>query len=68
MNKSVQDKKNAKTPEFRAQRQENSPRRCISLSLRQKQPEKWLSLVGVLKEEYWEPIRTALNVVLGFGV
>lgn len=27
-----------------------------------------LGLVGVLEEEYWEPIRTALNVVLGFVV
>lgn len=25
-----------------------------------------LSLVGVLESEYWEFIRTALNVVLGF--
>jgi mRNA interferase MazF len=27
-----------------------------------------LGLVGVLEEDYWEPIRTALNVVLGFGI
>ncbi|KAB8330270.1 type II toxin-antitoxin system PemK/MazF family toxin [Scytonema tolypothrichoides VB-61278] len=27
-----------------------------------------LGLVGVLEEEYWEPIRIALNVVLGFVV
>ncbi len=27
-----------------------------------------LGLVGVLEEDYWEPIRTAVNVVLGFGI
>ncbi|WP_337907221.1 type II toxin-antitoxin system PemK/MazF family toxin [Iningainema tapete] len=27
-----------------------------------------LGLVGVLEEEYWEQIRTALNIVLGFTV
>ena len=27
-----------------------------------------LDLVGVLEEEYWESIRTAVNVVLGFGI
>lgn len=25
-------------------------------------------LIGVLEDEYWESIRTALNVVLGFGI
>ncbi len=27
-----------------------------------------LGKVGVLEEEYWEQIRTAVNVVLGFGI
>jgi mRNA interferase MazF len=27
-----------------------------------------LGLVGILEAEYWEEIRTALDVVLGFGV
>ncbi|AFY56691.1 growth inhibitor [Rivularia sp. PCC 7116] len=27
-----------------------------------------LGLVGVLEEEYWESIRTALNIVTGFGL
>ena len=27
-----------------------------------------LGLVGILEVEYWEEIRTALDVVLGFGV
>jgi mRNA interferase MazF len=27
-----------------------------------------LGLVGVLEEDYWEPIGTAVNVVLGFGI
>ena len=27
-----------------------------------------LGLVGVLEEQYWEPIRTALDVVLGFAI
>lgn len=27
-----------------------------------------LGLIGVLEDEYWESIRTAVNVVLGFGI
>ena len=27
-----------------------------------------LGLVGVLEQEYWQPIRTALDIVLGFSL